>query len=138
MIQEDLLDLCINNPLARLHMFWLQKNCSNPKLVRSYIEDHEDRVRWQLHRIYRTRSFFVHAGREFPNLEVLLVNLHDYFISTFEEILDQVDKTQGRIDIDNIIAGISIEHQVYKSYLKGFSQNTELDETILFQVIGLD
>jgi hypothetical protein len=52
-----------SNPLALYRLWKLEKNFGNRDALHSALTSHEERVRWQLYRIYRTRNHIVHSGK---------------------------------------------------------------------------
>ena len=62
-LRTELMGLCAANPLA-LHRLWkINRDHRTLRDSMKTIRDHERRVDWQLHRIYRARNNLVHAGR---------------------------------------------------------------------------
>lgn len=113
-LQRKLLDLCTDNPLA-LHRLWkLQRDFGTSSTLKSTIDAHELRVKWQIHRIYRARNNLVHAGRVPSYLESIILNCLEYYRSTIGTIIGRASSIYFKSDIDQIVSEIGIE---YKSYL---------------------
>jgi len=74
----------------RAHYFSTALN-SSLKLAK-LLENHWQRVDWQIRRIYRTRNLIIHAGHTPSYISVLIKNNHDY--------LDVVLKTIGKLASD--------------------------------------
>ena len=80
--QADAKDLYVavsKNPLLVNRLFELHKFAQDPKLALRKIESHEDRLSWQIHRIYRERNQIVHSGRASPFLIPLVEHSFLYF-----------------------------------------------------------
>ncbi|WP_217709917.1 TM1812 family CRISPR-associated protein [Paraburkholderia youngii] len=61
-LRNSLCSMLERNPLA-LHRVWkLNNDYKSPKDVFRSISDHENRLQWQIHRIYRARNQLVHSG----------------------------------------------------------------------------
>ena len=70
--------------LLRYRLYSLGKVFEKPKRVVETLNNHQRRVEWQLHRIYRARNSVVHSGQSPGFTSVLVVNAHDYFDQVFE------------------------------------------------------
>lgn len=115
--QAEMLKMLSNNPLA-LHRLWkLEKNFGAPKAYTASINDHERRVRWQLHRIYRTRNQLVHNGSVPVYLEPLVLNMLEYFRSTIGPIIGRGSKESERANIDQLVTEAGIDFGVTKRRL---------------------
>src|SRR5690606_9153820 len=68
---------------------------------------HKQKVEWQIRRIYRTRNLIVHSGKLPSYTNILIENLHNYFDSFLETLINKAitEKTirtinQGVIELD--------------------------------------
>lgn len=112
--QTEMLNLLSDNPLA-LHRLWkLEKNFGTPKAYSKSVEDHEKRVRWQLHRIYRARNQLVHAGAVPVYLEPLVLNMLEYFRSTIGPIISRASKEDEPSEIDQMVTEIRMQFEILK------------------------
>lgn len=68
-----------DSPLLLQRLFELGKLVTDPSKTRSKILSHEERVSWQLHRIYRERNLIVHSGATSDFLPILVENLFLYY-----------------------------------------------------------
>lgn len=115
-LRTELCELLSDNPLA-LHRVWkLNTEYSNPKKAYSAIEDHFNRVSWQVHRIYRARNQLVHAGRTPSYLESIIINAAEYYRSAISTIVRAASREPGKSDIDQIVAEIGIRYGIYKQH----------------------
>ncbi|NRB58778.1 MAG: hypothetical protein HRU50_02430 [Winogradskyella sp.] len=74
-------------PLLRYRIDDLNKNLNSTKNILSYLEKHNQRIRWHIKRIYRTRNNIVHDGRNSRNLDILVENAHSYFDIFMDEFI---------------------------------------------------
>lgn len=51
---------------------------SSPQNLHDLLERHNQRVAWQIRRIYRARNLIVHSGKTPSYTEILIENTHDY------------------------------------------------------------
>jgi hypothetical protein len=76
---------------------------SSPKKILTALENHEERLTWQIRRIYRARNIIVHSGLTPPYTKQLIEHTHDY--------LD--------IILDNLVA-LGSDPKIAKSTTQGF------------------
>ena len=65
--------------LLRFRAFSLNEMFRSPEKVALLLKEHENKVLWQIRRIYRSRNLLVHSGRTLQYLPSLVENAHDYF-----------------------------------------------------------
>ena len=115
-LRTELMGLCAANPLA-LHRLWkINRDHRTLRDSMKTIRDHERRVDWQLHRIYRARNNLVHAGRMPSYLDSLILNLVEYYRGGMATIVHRAHRdTQPQSDIDQIVAEIGIDYETLPS-----------------------
>jgi hypothetical protein len=122
--QSEMLLMLTKNPLA-LHRLWkLGNNFGSPKAYGSALASHEERVRWQLHRIYRTRNQLVHSGAVPVYLEPLVLNMLEYFRSTIGPVVGRATKEDELADIDQMVAEIGIDFRITKRRVASYRRPT--------------
>lgn len=113
-----LLGILSDNPLALHRLYRLYKFYGTPSACASTMADHQKRVEWQIHRIYRTRNNLVHAGRSPHYIDSLILNTIEYFrdsvitISRFRRL-----KSNCR-NVDQIVAEIGFESEILNKKLR--------------------
>lgn len=85
----------------RLLELWELFHC--PATLLKDLNQSQQRVRWQLYRIYRSRNLIVHEGHDTHLTVSLLDNLHYYFSITLSRILHGMQLRPG-INVDGSIA----------------------------------
>ena len=75
---QELLDCLTDYPLEIYAIEELSSLFSSRKALKSDLERHSNRLRWQIMRIYRNRCMIVHSGESFSQLSSLLENEHYY------------------------------------------------------------
>lgn len=73
--------------LLRFRAFQLSELLKTPASLKSALEIHERKIRWQIRRIYRTRNLLVHSGRRPTYINGLVENAHDYLDQTFFDVM---------------------------------------------------
>ena len=85
--------------------------------MRSAIENHEQRIAWQLHRIYRARNNIVHAGRVPTFLDSIVLNIDEYYRAALGTIVNRASREAGLTDIDQLVFEIGAEYRVHRRCL---------------------
>jgi hypothetical protein len=111
-LREQLMALCRGSPLAQHRLWKLRRDYNSPGDVRRTIEDHQRRVEWQIHRIYRARNQLVHAGYIPSYLDSLVMNLAEYYRSTIFALVGRATRENAESDIDQVVAEIGIEYRI--------------------------
>lgn len=78
----------------RISQLWDGMFKSPKQLVKS-LKSHEENVRWQLMRIYRTRNQIMHQGKGFPGTRQLLQHLHTYYNIVIRNLVFDLTKFSG-------------------------------------------
>jgi hypothetical protein len=76
---KALYEVVSNSPLLVNRLYNLHRFAQDPKLALRKINSHQDRLSWQIHRIYRERNQIVHSGRASPFLIPLVEHSFLYF-----------------------------------------------------------
>lgn len=126
-LRTDLCNVLTDNPLA-LHRIWkLHNDYLDIKSSHRTLCDHFDRVRWQIHRVYRARNQLVHSGRMPSYLESVILNLAEYYRSSISTIVNRAKLEKHQSDIDQTVAEIGIQYEIMRSHFEK-RQNAHLSE----------
>lgn len=79
--------ICHDDPYLWLHLGDFIDSISTEKGLLSIIKCHEQRLRWQIQRIYRARCDVVHSARQVANAGLLCANLEFYLKTTLNAML---------------------------------------------------
>lgn len=77
-IRSELYEELKDFHLLRFRAFQLSEILSSTEKVKATLVAHEQKVRWQIRRIYRTRNLIVHSGKRPTYIHSLIENGHDY------------------------------------------------------------
>lgn len=76
-------------PLLRYRVYFLNAQLCNTKGYCALLDMHQQRVEWQLHRIYRARNYIIHDGRRISDKNrELVINLHSYVDLMFNKVIE--------------------------------------------------
>lgn len=118
LFQNRLCQCLGDNPLALHRVFKFQRDYKTVGAVNSTMDDHYNRVRWQMHRVYRARNQLVHAGRIPTYLESVILNIAEYYRSAIVTIVGRAKKEEGLSDIDQIVSEIGIKYRIARTLFK--------------------
>jgi hypothetical protein len=103
--------------LLRNRIYSINKNIADSKSIISYIDQHIEKVDWQLRRIYRARNRIVHLG-EVPKFVASLVDsAHDYFDQIITTVADISRGPNGFSDFDASFSYLEWEYNSYRNDL---------------------
>lgn len=113
--RSQLAAILSRNPLA-LHRVWkLHNDYKDLKCANRTLSDHANRVKWQIHRVYRARNQLVHAGRMPSYLESVILNLAEYYRSSIATVVIRAKQEDGKSDIDQTVAEIGINYDIFRA-----------------------
>lgn len=107
----------------------LHKLASDPIALQKRVQDHERRVFWQLHRIYRVRNMIVHSAQPARFTPHLTENAFGYFkalIACLVEVGERVEVTDSDALLDLCIA-MCEEHKEKLGSMKDKSARDFMD-----------
>ncbi|MCI5111278.1 MAG: hypothetical protein MRY75_12065, partial [Marivita sp.] len=107
-----------NFELLRYRIYSLHQIFASRDLAIKLLEEHERRVEWQLHRIYRTRNRIIHTGSSPSNTKALFANAHDYFDQIFDVSCDLCSGSSGYNNYEDAFNFSKALHEQYRSKLK--------------------
>ena len=115
-------ELCGNNPLAlqRTRDLWkLTRKCDDVRLA---ITRHEQKCSWHISRIYRERNRIVHQASPSQNVETLIQNLCEYYLTSLQSVFETSDFKVPHT-LDDVFSDIHIKQEYRMSQLQQMKQN---------------
>lgn len=106
------------NPLLRTRIYCFRKELSNCKSIQQKIENHREKVSWQIDRIYRTRNLSTHAGISMPYINEILFNMHNYFDYVINYIICKLENGNYIQNISTMVFEAKIDNQIHIELLK--------------------
>lgn len=100
--------------LLRNRAFYLGTLLKNGKSMAKMLQSHDERVRWQIRRIYRTRNKIVHTGVTPTYTSILIENLHDYLDVIMSTL---VNIASDGVKINTLEQGFKYVELQYQSYI---------------------
>jgi hypothetical protein len=91
-IQAQILNLVSFNPYIHRMTELLLIDVVDPKKIKTRLESHDKRVRWQIARIYRARCDIVHSAGRSVNTALLCSNLEYYLKTMLHALLRHVQR----------------------------------------------
>jgi hypothetical protein len=106
--------------LLRNRAYYLGALLKNGKSMAKMLRSHDERVRWQIRRIYRTRNKIVHTGVTPSYTGILIENLHDYLDVIMSTL---VNIASDGVRISTLEQGFKYVELQYQSYLNRLSSS---------------
>jgi hypothetical protein len=122
--------------LLRDRLDYFKKILASPASVAKALETHNERLKWQIRRIYRARNIIVHSGETPKYTRALIEHAHDYLdiiISTLVTLASNPKK------INSVSQGFKFVELRYSEYIKNLKKNgaSFTDENIEYLLFGL-
>lgn len=123
--------------LLRHRMFRLHKMMEKPSELQKYLKHHEQKLKWHIDRIYRTRNLIVHSGVSPYYLETLLENIHFYYDILITRLIhDNLKRGFQKLEYSYLMYEVEYkEYQEKLSKLQGkgdsIDENNFLDAVLL-------
>lgn len=99
-----------------------------PKNVLKGIENHKQRIEWQLRRIYRARNLIVHSGITPSYVDILITNLHDYLDIIFGMLILLATHPNKIVTIEQ---GFKYKKLSYLNFIKELKDSESFNEESL-------
>lgn len=119
--------------LMRFRMFDMNSILSKPENILSFLERHEERIKWHVDRIYRTRNMIVHGGKCPHYIATMVENLHSYCDSLVNQLIED-NLTMRYKTIEMSYTATSIRYKSYKNMLQA-ARGTSVDESNLLSLV---
>lgn len=124
------------NPLLRTRIYRFRKELSTAKNILKKIENHKEKVSWQIDRIYRTRNLSTHAGVSMPYVNEILFNVHNYFDYVVNYIVCKLENGHYIQNISALVFEAKTDNQIHNEFLKKAGEITE--DNYLHALFGPD
>ena len=122
--------------LLRYRLWKLNEKMGTIENVKSTFFRYEERMRWHINRLYRTRNLIVHAGAHPVYLYMLLENIHSFYDIFMRELLvDITSRKMLKLEYSYLI-----RHQHYEqyiAYLKSLDNADVVDESNFLKIFGM-
>lgn len=119
--------------LMRNRMYRLYQILHKHESILDFLTIHEQRLKWHVDRIYRTRNLIVHAGTSPDYLGTILENLHSYYDILINQLIEDNISFKYR-SIQNSYTTCLLKVEEYKKYLAD-NKKIEVDETNLLKAV---
>ncbi|MEG3182601.1 hypothetical protein SNE34_01045 [Lysobacter erysipheiresistens] len=116
---DSLISRCRDFALLEKRIDYLKSISASPSALSSLLDGHEERVSWQIRRIYRTRNIIVHSGETPSHTNVLIELAHEYL----DNVLNLLTKLASRpSQISTVAEGFTLAQLHYQDYKNSLSQ----------------
>ena len=120
----------------RYRLWKLNARMGTVEKVKSTFFRFEQRMRWHINRLYRTRNLIVHAGAHPDYLDMLLENIHSFYDIFMRGLLtDITTRKMLKLEYSYIIR--RQRYEKYTLYLNSLKNTDTIDENNYLKVLGL-
>lgn len=106
------------NPLLRFKLFTLRKTFKNGESILDLMESHQQKIVWQLNRIYRIRNIVTHLGQEPYGLATSVNHLHNYFDYIINYMLCKSENNDLIISMSTLVFEAKNDNLIHHELLK--------------------
>ena len=122
----------LRHRMNRLHVLM-----EKPSELTKHLKHHEQKLKWHIDRIYRTRNLIVHSGAAPYYLETLLENIHSYYDILITRLIhDNIGRGFKKLEYSYLMYDVD-----YKGYLDRLSKlqtnGDQLDENNILDAVLL-
>lgn len=130
-LREELYTQLKDFHLLRYRAYRLSETLSNPVKLKESLEIHQQRVTWQIRRIYRTRNLIVHSGRVPTYISTLIENGHDYLDQMLFEVMQLSCGDYRAKTLEQAFELAKIRHQKFQRILNETTAFNEVNTGFL-------
>jgi hypothetical protein len=110
--------------LLRFRAFQISEILSSGEKLKAALSAHEQKVRWQIRRIYRTRNLIVHSGISPSYLHSLIENAHDYLDQI---VFDVMKLSCGEYRTSSLEQAFELARVRYRKFINQVSKTSVFD-----------
>lgn len=110
--------LLTRNPLLRSRLYSFRRQLRNGKSIYALLLLHQNRIQWQLERIYRIRNITTHLGEETSGVECVANHIHNYFDYVINYMLCKSENGDYIINTSAVVFEAIKDNEVYLEILK--------------------
>lgn len=137
--KEALCEVFSSSPIALYRLLDLESKFGTAIDFEKTMKNHSERVKWQIHRIYRERNTVMHNGESSPFIDALLSNTHYYLLLIFANI-EVVSKRYNGLSVSQALGAIKKLAQADYSKLNRAKASLKLNpvqsQSILLEIIA--
>ncbi len=115
-------------PLLKNRVMVLYEQLHDSKKIKATMSEHEKRIRWHFHRIYRARNYIVHDADSNDELNhELLINLHSYIDTAVLKAVELINASPYNDNIMDVILEHKLEVSIFDEKLEK-QENEDISE----------
>ncbi len=115
--RKMLIDLLADYPIIRSRICQLNEKLKDYKSVLILANQHRDRLKWHIRRLYRTRNAIIHSGDTPHAVKELLRHLHNYVDQCINEMIYLLMMNREINSIQSANIEIKVRIEMYKKEL---------------------
>jgi hypothetical protein len=136
-ISDELGAFAARSPLTTYRGFRLVMASQKIADLWKLLKNHEVKVDWQLHRIYRERNRIVHQASPSSNVTTLILNLNEYFLVCLDALFQVTNRAPTKSSLDDLFIQISLEQDYREQQIQSLTKEALARENAEV-VLGFD
>lgn len=125
-----------NYYLLRYRLWKLNDRMGSVQKIKSTFSRFEQRMRWHITRLYRTRNLIVHAGAHPFYLDMLLENMHSFFDTFMRGLIFDISTLRTfKLEYSYLLR--NQRYLKYTTYLNSLGNNDVIDDTNYLEILGM-
>ncbi|MCK4485355.1 MAG: hypothetical protein KAU38_01160, partial [Desulfobacterales bacterium] len=124
---KDIQDELSGYPLVGFSLNYFTDKTKNAASLKDFLEKHEKRLRWHIHRIWRVRCDIVHSAEYSIGLTLLCANLEYYLKSLLTAVIDQWNRNPRMESLEEFFERSQFTHTRLMQDLKQGEEKSFMD-----------
>ena len=127
---KNIYGLLSNNPLLRTRLFEERNILKTGNNIGELLDQHAEKIQWQLKRLYRIRNIATHLGTEISGSDIAVNHLHNYFDYVVNYMLCKSESGDWISNISAVVFEAQNDNRIHREMLKNtssLSKNTYMD-----------
>ena len=110
--------LLTDNPLLRTRLFDLRNKLKDGRSIKQVLDKHQEKITWQLARLYRIRNIATHLGQETSGLNIVINHLHNYFDYAVNYMLCKSENEDYIVSTTALVLEAKNDNTIHNEMLK--------------------
>lgn len=112
-------ELAKKDTLLLFRLYELKKRFNDPSTVKNTLDNHREKIGWQINRIYFNRNLITHSAESLPYISTLVEHLHIYVDSFLGSIIDTA-KISNAKTISSVLDLFQVHEKIRNKELENY------------------
>lgn len=124
------------NPLLRSRIYTTRKKLSDGRAIAKMLDEHKERIEWQLNRLYRIRNIATHLGATIEGADTAINHLHSYFDYVVNFMLCKSENGDFLPNVSALVFESKNDIKIHQELLK--SNDPLSEDNYMYYLFGPD